>query len=171
MSAVVVDVTKSPSAKSPPSFPTIDEISEVIKALIEKQFNECRLEMVASIRSELGKIRATVGDLSNRVRIFEENSLTSCDRSASYPGRAEEVIAEINDRQFRAGNLIIHGLSELPNATPDLARGHDFDSVRSILNQLQIMLISGCIGLGSRRAQPLDHSALDSSLRKPLRIF
>ena len=131
-SAVVVDVTNSPSAKSPSAFPTIDEINDVMKGFVEKQFNEFRTEMVASIRSELGEIRTTVGDLSNRVRILEENPLNVSDRSVSNLGKVDEVIAEINDT--RAGNVIIH---ELPNATPDLARGHDSDCVRSILNQIQ----------------------------------
>ena len=108
-SAVVVDVMESPSANSTPSYPTIEEISVVMSALIDKKFNEFHTEIVASIRS-----RATMSDLSNRVRILEENSLSTDDRSTSIPGGVEEVITETSDRQTRAGNVIVPWFAGTP---------------------------------------------------------
>ena len=107
-----------------------------MRELIRSEFENLRLEMVSSIRSELPDIKSKTSDLDGQVRLLKQNSSCSTGQPSSSPLVTDGIIVELNDRQIRASNLIIHGLPESPNISPDLARGKDLEGVSSILNQI-----------------------------------
>ena len=137
-SAVVdVDVTGSQLVLSQPSFPTVDMLRDMMRELIREEFGNFRQQIVSSIREELADIKCKTSDLDERVRLLEQNSARGTDQLLMGPMITDKIIAEMNDRRVRSGNLIIHGLPESPSSSPDLSRAEDLEAVKSILNQIR----------------------------------
>ena len=135
--AVDIDVTGAQSVQAQSTFPTVDALRNIMKELIRSKFDSIRQDIVTSIRSELVDIRSITNDLDTRVRQLEQISSCPPALSSSSPAVTEEIIGELNDRQLRAKNLIIHGLPETPNTSPGLPSRIDREGVTSILSQIQ----------------------------------
>ena len=139
-SAVVdVDVTDSQLVQAQPSFPTVDMLKDMMSEirLLREEFGNFRQEIVSTIREELADLKSNVSDLDKRVRLLEQNAASGTGQLSLGPLATDEIMAELKDRQARAGNLIIHGLPESPSFSPDISRSEDLVAVKSILNQIR----------------------------------
>ena len=142
---VDANVISSQSVMPHPTFPTVDELKvimrdmmrDVVREIIRDEFTIFREEMISSIRSELADLKSKTSDLDGRVRQLEQDFTGSSGLQSTGPLEMDKLMAEMNDWQARAKNIIVHGLPESPNSLPDLSRSHDLEGVRSILGQIQ----------------------------------
>ena len=135
---VSLSLTSLPPMLSQASFPSVGEMRNLIGEVVREELNKFRHEMIVGIRSELAEVRSAVGDLSVRVCQLEANATSPIDILPSGPLVTDVVVAEISERHLRARNVIVHGLTESSNTSPDdLAKKEDIEGVKCILNQIQ----------------------------------
>ena len=139
-----VDPSLSLSALSQPiSSPDKDNSDRILRVL-----ENFRQDIMSCIRSELADLRGTVGELSERVRLLEERPFTGKDHQHPGPGAVGEVIREMNDRQFRASNILVFGVHESSNNSQDQSSDQDVNVVGPILNEI---LSTNCRIIRTRR--------------------
>lgn len=129
LSAIPTDTLRSLS-----ELPSADMIRDIVSDLMDLKLAAFREDILKRIKEDLGVMRSDIESLSDRVKAIEEKPAIS---AVQLPAPStDDVIEEWNDRELRSKNIIIFGMPEPREASPELIRSADLDAARGVLNEI-----------------------------------
>ena len=131
------------------------ELRDIIRSTIKEELALFRDEMRTVMRMELADMRAEISSLSERVKDLEDRPSISSEQNSSPS--AQDILEELHDREVRSRNVIIFGIPEPQEPSPELSRVADVNGARAILGEIipQDILVPGTYRLGKPRTESI----------------
>ena len=115
------------------TLPSADVIRDIVSKLIDSKLSVFQDEILSGIRADLAIMKSDITSLSERVKALEDRPAISSDQ---IPKSTDDFIEELKDREIRSKNLIIFGLPEPHESSPELNKSVDLTAVRGILTEI-----------------------------------
>lgn len=114
-----------------PTFPSLDNIRD----LIRKELSSFQSNIITELKMEVSNLNITIANLNQRITALEnkDSSPATNDPSTS----TNVILSELNDRQERARNIIIHGLGEGTTGSEEDGHRSDLTRAMDILEKIQ----------------------------------
>ena len=80
-------------------------------------------------------MKSDIASFSERVKALEDMPSISA-VAQQTPMSTDDVVEELNDREYRSRNLIIFGLPEPQESSPELNKSIDLTAVRGVLTEI-----------------------------------
>ena len=131
-------VIPTASLQSISALPSADKIKDIVGDLIDSRLAAFKEDILSCIRAELGVLRSDINSLSERVLALEENPVIT---AAQLPApTVDDIIVEMKERELRSKNVIIFGIPEPRESSPEISRSAEVNAARGVLAEICLLV-------------------------------